>query len=48
MNANLAFVVNNDKDSSMHLGCFFIVLRNDGAYGSTWDDDNFDPQKVIF
>jgi hypothetical protein len=43
VNANLAFVTNNVADSSMHSGSSFIVLRNDGAYESTWDDDIFDP-----
>ena len=37
MNA-LAFVTNNVEDSSMHSGCCFITLRNDGAYESVWDN----------
>jgi hypothetical protein len=35
---NVAFVTNNVEDSSMHSGCCFITLRNDGAYESAWDN----------
>jgi len=47
VNANLSFVTNNVEDSSMHSGCCFIILRNDGAYESAWDDDNFSPQVLL-
>jgi len=47
VNANLSFITNNVEDSSMHLGCCFIILRNDGAYESAWDDDNFSPQVLL-
>jgi len=48
VNANLAFVTNNVADSSMHSGSSFIVLRNDREYESAWNDNNFDPQQVLF
>ena len=48
VNANLLIVTNNVEDSSMHLGCCFIILRNDGAYECAWVDDNFSPQQVLF
>ena len=47
VNVNLSFIRNNVEDSSMHLGCCFIILRNDGAYESAWDDDNFSPQVLL-
>ena len=48
VNTNLAFVANNVEDSSMHSDCSFIVLRNDREYESAWNDNNFDPQQVLF
>ena len=47
VNANLSCVTNNVEDSSTHSGCCFIVLRNDGAYESAWNDDNFSPQVLL-
>lgn len=47
VNANLAFVTIKIEHSSMHSGCCFIILRNDGAYESAWDDDNFSPQVFL-
>ena len=47
VNANLSFVTNNVEDSSMYSDCCFIILRNDGAHESAWDDDNFSPQVLL-
>jgi hypothetical protein len=41
VNANLILINHNDPDQSVLSSCCLNILRNDGVYPSSWDDDGF-------